>query len=115
MSGNSDGTGIPTMKAKKMRKNIVKLYWDARVMMRQLLHHLWHRNNNFSITLLCYSMMNQQTYKQSTIYYITFVTMPLHVSTSLRHPQGVRVKLHKHPNAELVIFLKLYIRFVVQK
>jgi hypothetical protein len=63
MIDNSGSAGIARMKARKMRKNTTKLYWDARAMtmMRQLLHLLFHRNknnnnnnNNFSITLLCY-------------------------------------------------------------
>jgi len=37
MSDNSGHTGIPRMKAGKMRKNTVKLYWDARVMMMMMM------------------------------------------------------------------------------
>jgi hypothetical protein len=38
------------------------------------------------------SVVNKQMHKCSTIYYITLVTMPLHVWTLLRHPQGVGVQ-----------------------
>jgi hypothetical protein len=47
---------------------------------------------NFTAVVEKCSMMNQQMRKCSTIYYITLGTIPLHVSTLLRHPQGVRVQ-----------------------
>jgi hypothetical protein len=61
--------------------------------------------------------MNQQIQKRSTIYYITLVAIHLHVSTLLRNPQSscpVPAKLHKHLNAELVIFFESLRMFVVK-
>jgi hypothetical protein len=63
-------------------------------------------------------MMKQQMHKLPTIYYITLVnkgstrfeaTVP-----SSGGPCPVPAKLHKQLNAELVIFFKLYIWFVVK-